>query len=108
MVDTQSKIIAKLKAHGAMCTVLPSGKRLFIVSAVLMGMSEPGIMISIERDGCYFWDGKTRVTDFNLMGAGFQMQQASVIASVLNALYDDPADNGPREEPETRKPERIV
>lgn len=108
MIDNQSEIIAKLLATGAVTSELPSGKRLFVVSSVLMGMDDGGLMVAIERDGCFYWDGKSTVTDFNLMGAGFQMKHASIIASVINSLYDRTAENGPSEEPETRKPERIV
>jgi hypothetical protein len=90
--DTSSvvkEIASRLMRDGCVTTMTSTGRRLFLISSRTLKMDEPGILVSLEKGGCHFWDGKEQINQFKLISSGFDTETSAILAGVLHAVNEE-------------------
>jgi hypothetical protein len=91
MMD-RSEQAKELRETGSLVLTDPNGRRIFFVlSTVLAGKDlPPGVLISYEKGGSFYWDGGKELTKFILFQHGFSALIAPVILGVLREILNKP------------------
>lgn len=86
MEEIETEAARQVIEKGSVVIELHDGKRLFIIASHLMHMDVNGFLVSLEGRASYFWDARTHLTKWTLVGAGFSGFIASIVVSVIQRI----------------------